>query len=176
MKIRKQEMTENSQNIEQLYDKYSRRLFFTSLRITGDNKDAEEVMQDSFIKYFKYDKKNEIINIESWLLTICVRQSIDAVRKRTLEINFLEDYFENEYNSTETSEPIAKNLTNEELIENIKKKILALPDTLRIIISLRLIEGYDYEEIQQITGLNCNTIRSRFIRGKVKLIELLNED
>ena len=55
----------------------------------------------------------------------------------------------------------------------VKKALMSLPDTLRIILSLHLIEGFDYEEIVNITGLNGNTIRSRYMRGREKLaIEL----
>ena len=54
-------------------------------------------------------------------------------------------------------------------IVTVQKALLELPDHYRTIISLHLFEGYDYQEISQITGANENTIRSLYMRGRQKL-------
>ncbi|MEF9931918.1 MAG: sigma factor, partial [Bacteroidales bacterium] len=66
-------------NIEKLYSTYSDRLYFTSLRIVGNSYDAEEIMQDTFIKYYNYPNKTDILEIQKWLSSICIRKSIDVL-------------------------------------------------------------------------------------------------
>ena len=58
-------------------------------------------------------------------------------------------------------------------VEDIKKALLLLPDNYRTILSLHLFEGYDYQEIEQITGTKEATIRSLYKIGKDKLAALL---
>lgn len=156
-------------NIEKLYDIYSKRLYFTSLRIVGNEYEAEEVMQDTFIKYFKYPDKTKIQNIESWMVSICIRASIDIVRKRKREKDFLDEYSDDSLSTDNTVEAESQTICRDTKIETVKKALMSLPDRLRTILSLHLIEGYDYEEIEGITGLNGNTIRSRYMRGRERL-------
>lgn len=156
-------------NIEKLYDKYSKRLYFTSYRIVGNEYDAEEIMQDTFLKYYKYPRKEEIKNIESWLVSICIRASIDVIRKKKRDEELIDGYCKDNMNKEEHSEQETMIPTNGITIDIVKKALIMLPDTLRSILSLHLVEGYDYDEIENITGLNGNTIRSRYMRGKEKL-------
>jgi RNA polymerase sigma-70 factor (ECF subfamily) len=51
-----------------------------------------------------------------------------------------------------------------------------LPEPCRLVVSLVLAEGLDYEEIAQYTGLKQNTLRSHFLRGKQRLVKILKED
>jgi RNA polymerase sigma factor, sigma-70 family len=165
----------NKPDIEEIYDKYSKRLYFTSYRIVGNTLDAEEIMQDTLIKYYNYKDKTIINNLEHWLVSICIRQSIDLLRKKKREKFFIDEYSDNN-NAIETeTETDSSNLHIQYNINDIKHNIELLPDILRIIISLHLLEGYDYQEISQITGLNENTIRSRYLRGKNKLVEMIKK-
>ena len=161
------------EKIEKLYDTYSKRLYFTSLRIIGNECEAEEVVQDTFLKYFNCPDKAKIQNIESWLVSICVRASIDVVRKRKREKEFINEYSDEELSKEKMFEPETQTICRDTKMGIVKKALMSLPDTLRIILSLHLIEGFDYEQIVNITGLNGNTIRSRYMRGREKLaIEL----
>ena len=62
------------------------------------------------------------------------------------------------------------------LIGKIKKTLLSLSCSSRMVVSLHLFEGYDYEEIAQITGLTESGIRSQFMRGRNKIAEELKKD
>jgi DNA-directed RNA polymerase specialized sigma subunit, sigma24 homolog len=85
----------NYNNIEKLYDIYSKSLYFTSLRIIGNNFDAQEVMQDTFIKYYNITNKDKIENPGHWLKSVCIRSSIDKLREKNREKIFLEEYANN---------------------------------------------------------------------------------
>ena len=149
-------------NIEKVYDAMSRRLYNISLRITGCGTDAEEIMHDTLLQWWRLDRKNEIKDLSKWLSSVCIRKSIDRLRERHRWHNFLERY---EDPMMEESDD-----TGEEYdIVTVQKALLELPDHYRTIISLHLFEGYDYQEISQITGANENTIRSLYMRGRQKL-------
>ncbi|MBR7157761.1 MAG: sigma-70 family RNA polymerase sigma factor, partial [Bacteroidales bacterium] len=59
-------------------------------------------------------------------------------------------------------------------VDSIKKALLLLPDGYRLILSLHLFEGYDYEEISQITGLKESSISSQYLRAKKRLTEIIS--
>ncbi len=163
------------ENIEKLYDSYAQRLYSTSLGITADSFDAEEAMQETFIKYLTFPGRCNIENREAWLVSVCIRKSIDIIRARRREKEMIGELFDEErkifagQNYTGELEIDYTSLN----IENIRKAIGSLPDGYRVIITLHLIEGYDYEEIAQITGLKESSVRSQYLRAKRRLAELL---
>lgn len=155
-------------DIEKVYDSMSGRLFNASLRIVGNSSDAEEIMHDSILQYWKYGKKDEIQDIRKWLTRVCVRKSIDRLRERQKWKILLDNY----------EDPIKEEPEDTELeydISSILKALSQLPDHYRAIISLHLFEGYDYEEISQITGTGESTIRSLYMRGRQKLATALKQ-
>lgn len=153
-------------DIEKVYDAHSRRLYNISLRITGSSGDAEEIMHDSLLQYWKFRKKEQIRDLHKWLTSICIRKSIDRLREKIRWNDFLEDYedpalaespaCEGEYNAAQ-----------------IMKALASLPDHYRATLSLYLFEGYDYQEIAQITGTKESTIRSLYMRGRKLLAQAL---
>ena len=153
-------------NITEIYNQYAQQLYFTALRITGNSYDAEEVMHDTILKYHSFHPKESIEKLGSWLTSVCIRKSLDKLREKHRNQDFLEEY--KEWQDTESSSP-PENCN----IEEIKKALLLLPDNYRTILSLHLFEGYDYQEIEQITGTKEATIRSIYKRGKDKLAALL---
>ena len=153
-------------NIDILYDTMSARLYNISLRITGSRSDAEEIMHDSLLQYWRCRKKDEIKDLKGWLTSICIRKSIDRLRERHRRNVFLESY----------ENPALEENSETELkysIPEILEALSSLPDHYRSVISLHLFEGYDYQEISQITGIKEVTVRSLYLRGKRKLAEYL---
>jgi RNA polymerase sigma-70 factor (ECF subfamily) len=156
-------------NIEKIYDIMSQRLYNISLRIVGSSADAEEIMHDTLLQYWKFGSKHEIIDIGKWLSSICIRKSIDRLRERYRWKELLENY-----EDPILDEPEAENLEYD--IQTVRKALSSLPDHYRAIVSLHLFEGYDYQEIAQITGANENTIRSLYMRGKQKLAAAMKKE
>lgn len=154
-------------DIAKVYDEHSVRLYNMSLRIVGDRFEAEEVMHDTLIQYHSLKDKSVIQDLRKWLSSICIRKSIDILRKRKKFRDFLEEY--EEPVSIEVEEP------DYELdVTRIRKALVRLPDSYRLMISLHLFEGYDYQEISQITGIKEVTVRGTFLRARRKLVEMLN--
>ena len=153
-------------NIKQIYAQYSQRLYFTSLRIVGNSFDAEEIMQDTILKYHNLNGKDAILEPGKWLTSVCIRKSIDKLREKHRNRDFLEEYKEIQ---SIPQGPTPQNYN----IEDIKRALLLLPDSYRTILSLHLFEGYDYQEIEQITGTKEVTLRSLYKRAKDKLAATL---
>ncbi len=148
-------------NITEIYNQYAEQLYFTAVRITGNSFEAEEIMQDTVLKYHHFHNKNEIANLGSWLKSVCIRKAIDKLREKHRTKEFLQEYKEEQI----AAPPPQLQYT----VEEIKKALLLLPDNYRTILSLHLFEGYDYQEIEQITGVKETTLRSLYKRGKEKL-------
>ncbi len=155
-------------DIERIYDAMSRRLYNASLRIVGCSADAEEIMHDSLLQYWKYSRKSEITDLRKWLTSVCIRKSIDKLRERQRWKVLLENY------EDPVMEECDENISEYD-IESIRKALSDLPDHYRAVLSLHLFEGYDYREISEMTGTNENTIRSLYMRGRQKLAEAIRK-
>lgn len=155
--------------IEELYDSMSARLYNASLRIVGSSADAEEIMHDSLLRYWRFKKKEEIRDLRKWLMSVCIRSSIDKLRERQRWKDVLEQYEDPVLEEEDDDGAIGYD------IASIRKALDELPDHYKAIVSLHLFEGYDYQEISQITGSNENTIRSLYLRGRQKLAATLKQ-
>jgi len=156
----------------QLYKLYYKAMYNTCLRIVNDSLEAEDIMQESFLKAFeKINFYKGEVSFGAWLKRIVVNHSLDELRKRKLITDSLEDSV---YEIKE-EEKIESNEDVQWKIEEIKKEINHLPDGYRIVISLYLIEGYDHDEISEIMNISSSTSRSQCARAKKKLIESLKE-
>ena len=189
-----------------IYKTYSRKLFNVSFRIVGDGALAEEIMQDTVLKFIKLQGDVMIIQsgqvsqadqtgqvsqlghagqggqagptcpggqdrVGAWLVRTCVRASIDALRKLKREREFLEDFASHE--AVDYSEDDF--LPQEYSVEAVKQAIGSLPGPYRLILTLVLIEGLDYEEISGFTGDNEGALRTRFSRARKMLVGRLKE-
>jgi len=156
----------------QLYKLYYKAMYNTCLRIVNDSLEAEDIMQESFLKAFeKINFYKGEVSFGAWLKRIVVNHSLDELRKRKLITDSLEDSV---YEIKE-EEKVESNIDIQWKVEEIKKEINNLPDGYRIALSLYLIEGYDHDEISEIMNINSSTSRSQCARAKKKLIEGLKE-
>lgn len=149
----------------QIYKLYYKAMFNTSLRIVGDNGDAEDIMQESFLDAFqKLEQYTEEGSFGGWLKRIVVNNSIDFVNKNKLQTEFSEHMEVVEEESSDFDE-------KEIRLKDIRDALGKIKDEYRIIISLFLFEGYDHEEISEILNISYNLSRTRYSRAKRKLME-----
>ena len=157
--------------ITAFYQAHSRRLFNMSCRILLSPEDAEEVMQDTILKFVTLPiRPMSREQISAWLARTCIRASVDRLRKRRREALFLEEY------AHETADEPEEDIPAETSAARILTAMQQLPDPYRLVVTLVLTEGLDYQEIAGYTGLKETTLRSHFLRGKQKLIALLKEN
>ncbi len=157
----------------EIYRLYYKAMYNTSLRITGDRAEAEDIMQESFLAAFsKIDTYPGDVSFGLWLKKIVVNKSIDLLRKRKIRFLELKEVAEKKTADEETDEDYENTKIQ---AERIRKAIALLPDGYRIVISLRLLEGYDHQEIAQILNISESNSRSQYIRAKQKVLKILTQ-
>ncbi len=156
----------------ELYRLYNAAMYNTTLRIVGDSDDAEDVMQEAFLKAFaKLDSYRGQVSFGAWLKRIVINKALDFLRLKKEQLS-LEDASE----IGEIVDEPGDTVDVEYRAEAIKKAIYDLPEGYRIVLSLILLEGYDHEEVSGILNISNATSRTQYHRAKKKLIELLRRN
>ncbi|MGD9931283.1 MAG: RNA polymerase sigma factor [Mangrovibacterium sp.] len=154
----------------QLYKLYYKSMYNTSLRIVGNEADAEDIMQEAFLSAFnKMDSYEGKVSFGAWLKKIVVNRSLDYLKKRRVVFEEI-----NERVMEEEENPFME--THEIDVEKIKKAIWQLPEGYRVVLSLYLLEGYDHDEISEILHITNVSSRTQLLRAKKKLRDLLRKD
>lgn len=153
---------------EALYTKYAKRMMAIALRYANTTFEAEDIVQESFIKVFsKINEFESKGSFEGWLKRIVVNHSINNFHKTVKERAF-EDSSEMEI-ADEKAVSVLSELSNEELMSSLK----LLPIGYRTVFNLFVIEGYSHKEIAELCKINEGTSRSQLAKAKILLKEIL---
>jgi RNA polymerase sigma-70 factor (ECF subfamily) len=151
-----------------LYKLYARAMYNVGYRITGNEEDAEDVLQEAFVSAFRnLERYRGDAAFGAWLKRIVVNKSINVIKKRNSTVMAKEEDFDVPDEEPETE------YMPELSVDRVRKCIEMLPDGFRSVLSLYLLEGYDHEEIAGIMGITESTSKSQLNRAKGKLKELL---
>jgi RNA polymerase sigma-70 factor (ECF subfamily) len=140
--------------------------------LTRSSQDAEDVVQEAFLRAFKYFNGYHGGNIRSWLLTIVRNTTYTWLQQnRSQDINTVSDDELTNFESREASPETT-------LIQNVNKETIsnalaALPTEYREILVLRELEGLSYKEISDITEIPVGTVMSRLSRARKRLQQQL---
>ena len=93
---------------------------------------------------------------------------MDTIRKKKLEFENIDDA-----NFIDIEDEVNEEKSSEYELKKVRDAILLLSDGYRIVLSLYLLEGYDHDEIAEITGISASTSRSQLARAKKKLLEII---
>lgn len=138
----------------------------TSYGILNSREDAEDVLQESFIKVFsKLHQFNYQSSFGAWFKRIVVNQSIDELRKKR---DLVFDHGEN-IKELSVELQVDNEILLQEKLDAIYKALHLLPDGYRTVLSLYVLEGYDHEEISEILNIGVSTSISQLSRAKKKL-------
>ena len=153
----------------ELYRLFYKPMYNVCLRMVGNAAEAEDVMQEAFLKAFtKIDTYEGVVSFGAWLKKIVINRSLDHLKKRKVKFEELNEKIVDE-------EPVML-VISEIQMGKLKKAILQLPDGYRVVLTLHLLEGYDHEEISQILGITNVSSRSQYMRAKQKLREMLHKE
>ncbi|UGU15549.1 RNA polymerase sigma factor [Sinomicrobium kalidii] len=147
----------------EIYSRYNKAMYNTALRIVKDQMEAEDIVQESFLKAFtRLDTFRGEVAFGAWLKRIVVNNSIYSFRKQQQhrEISIDETLHKVEDNDGIAPDHEFTNVQAQKVLETMK----TLKDNYRVSLTLYLIEGYDYEEIgeiMQVSYANCRTTISR---------------
>lgn len=152
-----------------LYDLFSARLMGLCRRYTRDREEAQDILQESFIKIFKnFAQLESSEKLESWMKAIVVRTAINHYHKlksHAMLFSPVEDIQQEE----EVSSSSLEDITDEYLVSLINE----LPDGCRMVFNLFAIEGYSHAEIAVMLSISEGTSRSQFHHAKYLLKEKL---
>jgi len=153
----------------QLYQLYSKAMFNVCYRMMNNREDAEDMLQEAFIQAFqKLDTFRNESGFGSWLKTITIRTCINALNKRKLDLKYFDEM--HRFDAAE-DEPAEALYTTENILEAMNQ----LPEGVRIVFSLYLLEGYDHGEIAQILKITESTSKTQYMRAKRRVYELMKQ-
>jgi len=144
-------------------------MFIVTKRFLKDPYEAEDAMQEAFIKAFtKLHQYNGEVTFGAWLKKIVINKCIDKLKAKKLELVAL-----NEHVLSTPDEDENWQIDDGIGIKEVKKTIENLPQKYKYPLMLYLIEGYDHEEISEILNITQVASRTLLHRGKKKLQEQL---
>ncbi len=152
----------------EVYKLYYKAMYNTCLRFVRDPMEAEDIMQEAFLAAFRnIDSFRGEVSFGSWLKRIVVNRSLDVLKKKSLDLEPLEE------GRTIIDTDDDRDYEANYKVEQVKKAIALLPDSYRVLLTLHLFEGYDHEEIAQIMEMSNAAVRTGYSRARKRLQELL---
>jgi RNA polymerase sigma-70 factor, ECF subfamily len=160
----------NEKAQEELYNLYSSKMMGVTLRYVKTFEEAQDVLQDGFIKVFdKLDTYTREGSFEGWIRRIIVNTALDYLRKVKHE-KFHVDVDEVNYFLADQT-IILESMAAEDLLQIIQ----SLPVGYQTVFNLYAIEGYTHKEIGEQLGVSENTSKSQYSRAKLFLQKKLEE-
>src|SRR5947209_9191883 len=166
---------------EQLVKRYDRNVFRIAQHITQNREDAEDVVQDAFLKaYQNLPRFQEQSKFYTWLVRIAVNEALMRLRRRRPErMVSLDEDIKTEEDSMPrevadwTPNP-EQQYSQEELRDILQRTIQGLPASFRTVFVLRDVEGLSTEETAEALELSIPAVKSRLLRARLQLRERLN--
>jgi RNA polymerase sigma-70 factor (family 1) len=152
---------------------YSSRLFRMAFRLMGSREEAEDIVQEVYMKL--WGMRGELTGYDS-LEALCMRITrnlcLDQLRRRKVTQNALKS--ERLENGNLLDDP-EENLEHQEKKEILHALIASLPEPQRSLVHLRHMEGREYEEISKMVNMNVNAIRVSISRARKQMREMLEK-
>lgn len=157
-------------------------LLRTALRMTKNQSDAEDLVQETMVKAYRFwDKFEPGSNCRAWLFKIMTNIFINEYRSKSrtpVSVNM--DDIDDNFLYGQLAAFTPGRTPEEELFakifdDDVKKAIEELPDDFRLVVVLSFLEGFSYQEIADIIELQLGTVKSRLHRGRKLLQKKLHD-
>lgn len=151
----------------QLYNQYCKGMLIVALRFVKDTMEAEDIVQEAFIKAFsRLEQYKAEVSFGAWLKRIVINRCIDVLKSKRQRLIELEEHHLNVVDADYESEWLVDDHIT---INDVKTAINQLPEKYKYVVMLYLIEGYDHQEISEILDISEVASRTQLSRGKQKL-------
>lgn len=155
---------------------YARQLYSAALRMTRNPSDAEDLVQETYLKAYRaYGSFEEGTNLKAWLYRILTNTFInkyrsDSRRPKQTELGDIEDLYMYRRigggDSAEASRSAEDRVLDGLVESDIKLAVEELPENFRLPVLLADLEGFSYKEIAEILDIPIGTVMSRLHRGR----------
>ncbi|HET6994804.1 MAG TPA: sigma-70 family RNA polymerase sigma factor [Chitinophagaceae bacterium] len=154
---------------EELYRRFSPRMYAVCLRYATSSEEAEDILQEGFIKIFKkLDSYRGDGSFEGWIRRIFVNTAIEHFRRR----RYLQPVTEKEENTVEGKYlSVLDSLAEKDILELIRQ----LSPGYRTVFNMYVVEGYTHKEIGDMLGISEGTSKSQLSRAKVILQDMVKK-
>jgi RNA polymerase sigma-70 factor (ECF subfamily) len=154
-------------------------LYNYAVRMTGDPEDANDLVQETYMKAYRFfDSFEKGTNCKAWLFRILKNSYINRYRKESKEpdkvdYDEIKEFYHTVKHSSLDSNDMQEKWYGELLDDEISRALDSLPEDFREVVQLCDIEGFTYEEIANMVDCPIGTVRSRLHRGRKILREKL---
>ncbi len=154
-------------------------LYNYAVRMTGDPEDANDLVQETYMKAYRFfDSFEKGTNCKAWLFRILKNSYINRYRKESKEpdkvdYDEIKEFYHTVKHSSLDSNDMQEKWYGELLDDEVERALESLPEDFREVVQLCDIEGFTYEEIANMVDCPIGTVRSRLHRGRKILREKL---
>lgn len=153
-----------------LFDKFARKMLGVCMRYAKSTEQAEDVLQDGFVKVFtKLKDFKHDGSLEGWIRRIMVNTSLDQIRKNGKMLG--DTNIDDVGYKIENNAFVFENL----MADDLMKMVQAMPEGYKIVFNMFAIEGYSHGEIAETLGISENTSKSQYSRARAYLRERLEK-
>jgi len=145
------------------------KLFRFAKRMLDHTEEAEDMVQETFIRLWnRRDKLDEYRSVEALAMVTAKNLCLDKIKARRFPVENMENHRQFIENMPESVRP-----DHSDVIHRVHQAIKLLPDTQQMIVHLRDVEGYEFDQIAEILGMNENAIRVALSRARKRIREML---
>jgi RNA polymerase sigma-70 factor (ECF subfamily) len=170
----------NREAFRRLYEEHRERVFRTACRYTESRQDAEDVLQETFIKAFARIRTFDFRispNFSSWLAAICVNTAVDDLRRRVRRMDSKHVSLADLPAEIPAGGPSPEATAVRRLaVERIRETLRFLPPGQRAIFDMRFTEHLDIKEIAEALGCSESNVKTQLARALAKLRETLEPE
>lgn len=154
-------------------------LFNYALRLTGNHEDANDLLQETYLKAYRFwDKFEKGTNCRAWLFRIMRNSYINRYRKAVktpehVDYDEIKEFYNTIREQSTDANDLSERLYGQLLDDQVATAITDLPEEFRTVVILCDIEGFTYEEAAEFVDCPIGTIRSRLHRGRKLLRDKL---
>ncbi|MEK4762104.1 RNA polymerase sigma factor [Viridibacillus sp. FSL E2-0187] len=182
MKTKTNTKTNKNTTLETVYEEYNRYIYHLCLKLTRNKAEAEDLMQEVWVKVVRYESYvADVDHVKAWLTTICMNTFRDRYRKNvrrskymmnqpdTLDVPVLDLVPNNELSTEEVIEQDA-------IAQIVQEKIGKLDAIYRTTLVYFYVNQYSLVEIAELMNVSIGTVKSRLFRAKQRLKEMMMAD
>jgi RNA polymerase sigma-70 factor, ECF subfamily len=165
------------QAFSELWARHTSRVFKTTYRITGNREDAEDAIQDAWMKAYQHlNTFDGRAQFTTWLTRIAINSSLMILRRKRARPETSMDIGDGDTSQWEIADQtksVEELYTGQERVERLKRTICRLLPTLRDVVEIHQSEDCSIKEVAELTGISVAATKSRLLRARTILRRLL---